>query len=387
MDLKNKIYDNIGNIIVEVEGFFIERFINLCKINNIHISNVTKITSGLIRFNINMNEFKKIKPFIKKTKCKLKIKRKKGIYFTLFKYRKRKYIFIMIILIIGLVSFSNSFIWKINTNIEFTEEIKNRLNNVNVNIGKFIYNIDENKLVKDLRAEFTEYSWIGVNIEGGHINLEFKEKIIIQDHNIQETRIGDIYANKSGILIKIIPEKGTAIYKEGSYIEEGMKLIEGKMHSQYIGEVDMVAKGIVRIKSDYIFEKKYTYVNIEKEYIENKYNIGFSIDSNEFCINYLNNNEKYDKIKQSISFNFFSKNISFDYFKYKKYIEKESVLDENQINEIFKQESNEYINKIMNSLNTPKIISENTIITKQQDGIIIKKIYSIDERIGVFKER
>ena len=387
MDIKQRIIGKIGNVVVEVEGFFTERFINLCKINNISISNVKKITSGLIRFSINISEFKKIKPFAKKTKCKIKIKKKEGIYFTLFKYRKRKYLIGILIILVILVVSSNSFVWKINTNIELTNEIEHRLEKLNIKKGKLLINIDKNEIIKKLRAEFKEYSWIGIDIEGGHVNIEFKEKTILKDKDIQETRIGDIYADKSGILTKVVVEKGTAIYKIGSFIQEGMKLVEGKIFSKYIGEINTTAKGILRIKSEYIFEKEYKYLNIEKEYKKKSYNLGFSIDSKEFYIDYLNSNKKYDKIKQSIKFNFFSKQITLDYYIFNKYLEVNVVYEYEKLLEKFNKDSSEYINEIINELDTPKIINEKIEEIKYDDKVIFKKIYLIDERIGVFKER
>ena len=75
---------------VEAEGFFVERLINLCKINNIKIWNISYINEGRIRFAISPKEFKKLKPYVKKSKCKLKIIKKRGMYFEMFKYRKRK---------------------------------------------------------------------------------------------------------------------------------------------------------------------------------------------------------------------------------------------------------------------------------------------------------
>ena len=45
-----------ATINVEVEGFFIERFINLCKINNINIWDITYVNSGRIKFSTEPNE-------------------------------------------------------------------------------------------------------------------------------------------------------------------------------------------------------------------------------------------------------------------------------------------------------------------------------------------
>ena len=47
-----------GTIIVQVEGFFIERFINLCKIQNIEITEIKYMTAGYQEFRLNLQRMK-----------------------------------------------------------------------------------------------------------------------------------------------------------------------------------------------------------------------------------------------------------------------------------------------------------------------------------------
>lgn len=388
MDIKEKILNKFGEVTVEVEGFFTERFLNLCKFRNIKVGNIKNITNGIIRFDINIDEFKKLKDISKKTKCKIKVKNKKGIYFKMFKYRKRKYILYLFFLLIAIIILSNSFIWNVNTNIEVTEEINLKFNEIGIKQGILKFGLDENDLVKKLRAEFVDYSWIGVNIDGGNLNIEFVEKTVLDENSIQNTSIGDIYADKSGVISKIIPEKGTALYKEGSYIEEGTKIIEGKIYSEYLGEIDTTAKGIIRIESEYVFEKEYNYIQLEKEYSSNKkYNIGFSIDLDEFYINYLNNEEKYDKIKEDISFSLFGKLISLDLYTYNIYEEIDVTYSYEEINSIYEEEENIFIENVLSCLNDAYVVNEYEDIVKTDNGIKVIKKYTIDEEIGVFYER
>ena len=122
------LYDGINSIYgvvqVEVQGFFVERFINLCKINNINVWDIINVTSGIIRFKINIKEFKKLKSISKKTKCKVKIINKSGLYFNAFKYRKRKLIIAFVLLFLFASIFSTTFIWNITVsgNVSISDE-------------------------------------------------------------------------------------------------------------------------------------------------------------------------------------------------------------------------------------------------------------------------
>ena len=99
---------------IEAEGYFVERLINLCKINNIKIWDIEYINNGKITFKMASKEFKKIKPYIKKSRCKVRIKSKKGIYFDLFRYRKRRLVVYMTVILLMLFLVFSSFVWKIN---------------------------------------------------------------------------------------------------------------------------------------------------------------------------------------------------------------------------------------------------------------------------------
>ena len=60
MELEEGIKRINGTIEVQIEGFFTERFINLCKINNIKIWNIKNILNGMVRFNIAIKDFKSL---------------------------------------------------------------------------------------------------------------------------------------------------------------------------------------------------------------------------------------------------------------------------------------------------------------------------------------
>ena len=106
MNFNDEIKNIYGIVEVEVEGFFTERYINLCRINNIGVWDIVTKSNGIINFKMYANDFKKLRVINKKTKCKSKIIKKKGLYFNLFKYRKRRFVVVLIalFLIVSVVS-------------------------------------------------------------------------------------------------------------------------------------------------------------------------------------------------------------------------------------------------------------------------------------------
>src|SRR5574344_113890 len=249
MGVTSNIKNIVGVVTVQIEGFFTERFINLCKINNIKIWDIKNIVKGVVRFNIRISDFKKLRKIAKKTKCKVSIKNKKGIYFKIFKYRKRKVLIILLFLgLLFSISFS-TFIWNIevigNEKIP-KEEIISSLKNGGMYVGKTKIGLDKKEVINNLRKRETDLSWVGIEIDGTKAIVKVVEKTRIEEKNVQNLAIGDIVATKPGVITKIIAENGTAKHKVYDYINPGDILIEGSMYSKTLQKLsDVPAKGYV----------------------------------------------------------------------------------------------------------------------------------------------
>ena len=119
-----------GYLKVTVEGYYIERFINICRKNNIAIWNIRKNEDVCISFNMETKEFKNVCKIAKKTKCKIKIKAKKGFPFLLFRYKKRKLFLFLLILLVFILWLSSNFIW----NVEIIEQEGQNFENIEKDI-------------------------------------------------------------------------------------------------------------------------------------------------------------------------------------------------------------------------------------------------------------
>ena len=107
-----------GYLRIIVEGYYIERFINICRNQNYMMWNIKKANDINIELNIEIKQFRQICKIAQKTQCKIKIKAKRGLPFLLNKYKKRKLFILLLFLILFLIFFSSQFVW----NIEITEE-------------------------------------------------------------------------------------------------------------------------------------------------------------------------------------------------------------------------------------------------------------------------
>lgn len=389
------LYEGVNNIYgvveVEVQGFFVERFINLCKIENINIRDIVNITSGIIRFKIAIRDFKKLKKIAKKTKCRCKIISKKGLYFNAFRYRKRKFVILLLLLFMFISVFSTSFIWKINitgNNSISDDEVIEALRDSGIYIGKSKLKIDIREAIKNMRVKLNDAAWIGLNIKGKTLNVEIVEKT--KANMVVNYQYGDIVSQKEGIIQKVVVENGTAITNAGDYIEKDRIVIEGKIYTRTNEIMDVEAKGKIYILSKYYYNSDYYFTTYYKEYNSKpKYSIGVDLNNSENYINYLDKSVKYDIIKNAKSFKLFNNNISFCLYKFLPYELKENIQSKEEIISKAKNEAMEYMeNEVLPYCKESQIVDivVNEIL-EDEEKISLQIEYDVIEEVGAFKGR
>lgn len=161
-----------GYINVEIEGFFIEKFINLCFNKGIFLWKIERKNSTTINARLSIADFKKIHLIARKTKVSVKLKDKKGLPFILNRYKKRK-IFAITFLVIAIFIFGlTRFVWNIEIicdgNIN-NQEILNLLSKDGIKEGVLISKIDTEKVINNIRLERDDISWIGIKITGTNV--------------------------------------------------------------------------------------------------------------------------------------------------------------------------------------------------------------------------
>ena len=68
-----------GFVDIVVEGYYIERFINVCNNKKIFLWNLKREKDTILYARVSIKDFKKLKNVCKKSQCKMKINRKKGV--------------------------------------------------------------------------------------------------------------------------------------------------------------------------------------------------------------------------------------------------------------------------------------------------------------------
>ena len=300
MFFKILLYKLIGYIRIYVEGFYIEKFINICRQNGIFLWGIKREKASIMHTNISIKDFKKIKRITKQINCRVHIERKKGLPFFLDRYKKRKIFVIGLIAILLIIFGTSNFVWNIevvgNEKIN-KDELIQELKEQGLEIGTPKRKINKNEIINTIRLKRNDVSWVGINIKGTNVTVkivetEEKPEIINQDEYC------NIVANKDALIQKIDSTKGTSVVKEGDLVKKGSILIGGWMEGKYTGVRYVHGAGKVMGKVWYTETAR---VQLKEEKIEKtgkeekKYRINF----NNFQINLyktLSKFEKYDTI-------------------------------------------------------------------------------------------
>lgn len=376
-----------GYINIVVEGYYIERFINICKSKGIFFWNMKREKSSILHANVGIKEFKKIRAIARKLQCHVKIERKKGLPFIFNKYKKRKAFLILLILVICSLVVCSNYVW----NIEVTglskiseQELIEQLENCGLKVGTAKQKIDTKQIISDIRLIRSDIAWIGISISGTNAQVEVVEATE-KPEIIDDTDFCNIVSDKDCIITKINVQNGTAMVKRGDLVKKGEILVEGKIQGKYTDAI--YVNSLAEIQGRVWYSKKVV-ASFEKTIEEqtgneeNKYAIKF----NNFRINFyktLSKFENYDTIceenKISIFSNFY---LPIEIIKVTNY-EKENKDVKYEEEELKNKLISELEEQLKNEIGEDKnIIDKYVNYKKNETGIEVELVYEVLEDIG-----
>ncbi len=377
----------IGYIRISIEGYYIERFINICRNEKITIWNLKRDKNVKLELNIAIKDLKRVTKIAKQTKCKMKITRKKGLPFIFNKYKKRKLFFVFLIVIIIILAISSNFIW----NIQIIEEDKQNIQNLyqdvvdsGLQIGTMKAKINTKDIINKIRLKRDDIAWIGIELKGTNAIVR-TVKATAKPDIVNDKDYCNIVSDKQGIITKISAQNGTTAVKVGDTVNVGTTLINGWMEGKYTGLRYVHAKGEIQAKVWHTKSKKIQYNTTERTEtgnIENKYQIKI----NNFKINLSKRLSKfkiYDTIVEENKFKIFS-----DFYLPISLIKttNKEVKEEQKKYEI-EEAKNLGIQQLQDELeneieNKEKIVNKIINTYEKEDGIEVYVTYEVLEDIG-----
>lgn len=221
-----------GYVRVQVTGYAPERFLNLCSNHDILIWDLVHIESGY-EFFISLSGVRELKPFLKKTKTHLRILKRYGFPFVMFRYRKRKLFFGGIAVFFLFLFFLSRFIWNIEIlgNSSVTDDnLLQFLEAEHCGFGVAKKEIDCSGLEEKIRLHYGQIIWTSAQISGTKLTIRVKENLITgekKDEKKEEPR--DLIAACDGTVLKMITRTGTPLIQEQAKVKKGEVLVSGRI--------------------------------------------------------------------------------------------------------------------------------------------------------------
>lgn len=224
-----------GYVCVELTGYATERFLNLCTNHDINLWNMDH-KEDTYTFCMSLEDFWKIRPMVKKTRTKIRITKRCGLPFFLYRYRKRKMFLLGLLLCVSIVYAFSCYVWNIEIcgNSTLSDDTVYRyLESEKIRVGTAKGKVDCEKLEAKIRQHFSNVIWTSVRLEGTKLTVDVKENLITQEpQEKQETETEeaqDLVADKDAVILSIVTRNGTPKVKAGDKVKKGKALVLGRI--------------------------------------------------------------------------------------------------------------------------------------------------------------
>ncbi len=220
-----------GYVIIIVEGFFTEKFINICTRRQIHLWDIRVQGERIRTMRISIKGFKLIRTIARKAKCRVKLLKKVGLPFVINKYRRRKAFLAGAALFVALIMVLSSFIWSVeitgNKKLR-SAELEDALASNGVKTGMLKYRVDTDSAVSGMMLDMEKLAWISITVKGTKVKVDVRERkevpVVIPRHIPS-----NVVALKDGIIKQVIATEGIEEVGVGDTVQRGQVLISGSI--------------------------------------------------------------------------------------------------------------------------------------------------------------
>ena len=400
------------------------RFVNLCRNNGIELRHLVR-RENAIQMEIDAENFKKLRPLVRKTHVKIHILNRHGPAFFFYRHKRRWWFLLGMTVFAGMIYILSLFVWQIDIdgNRKYTDAlILQALAQMDVKTGCRKSEIDLPEIEEELRIMYNEITWVSASITGTKLQIELREgdlkisgssgggktgnvKRVENRENNSKTQNGEsetdlpanLVADEDAIITNLVVRRGTVAVRYGDEVKKGDVLIEGKVYiyneDETLKKVDyLTAEGDVFGKYQELYEKHYQRKHEVRSYTGKNYReLGVAIVGKSFCLPVWENILKKQLEENTLS-EVWSWKKQFRLtptfylpfaLEYTEYVPYENVVEE-YTDEVIKKMAVEELQKYLNELEKKgvQIISNSVTISLDADGGHVKGTLILDGPIG-----
>lgn len=163
----------LGYVNISIQGYYIERFINVCISKGIFLWNLKIEKSSYAHANVGIKDFKRIKEVARKTNARVTLNSKCGIPFFMNRYRKRKIFAGLLGIIVFFILIQSRFVWNIQIeglNEISEEDILSNLSECGLNIGTQKSKVNTKEIINKIRLDRDDIAWMNIDLRRNECN-------------------------------------------------------------------------------------------------------------------------------------------------------------------------------------------------------------------------
>lgn len=264
----------MGNVRFQVSGNFPERFLNICAHRGLPIWGVSR-KGGTFTACTRVSTYRHLRPAAKKAGVRLRILRKKGLPFLLYRYRWRWGLAVGAVCFVLILGVLGNFIWTIDVRGNETIDqqlILEQLAELGVRPGSYRPSLDARDIERQMMLRLDKIGWIAVNLRGSAAHVQIKERVL-PPPIIDRSTPANVVAAADGQIVRMEVYAGQPLLKKGDTVLKGDVVVSG-MVEEKDGDIQLVharakimAEVVRELKVEVPYQQKsYNYRGLTRRY-------------------------------------------------------------------------------------------------------------------------
>ncbi|WP_422660327.1 sporulation protein YqfD [Paenibacillus sp. EC2-1] len=236
-----------GYLKLTVRGEHVEAFINALAETGTPIWDVRPTGEHSAEFKLLLNDFKGLRPLLKRTGCRTRIQERHGLPFRALRLLKRKMFVGGIVAFFAILLALSSMVW--NVSVEGNEKVASEdvleaAKQEGLYPYQWIFRLKSlDKLSTNLATRLPETAWVGVERNGTSIRIQIVEASVPKRPELLSPR--HLVSTSDAVITHIYAEKGVPRVQINNRVKKGQVLISGILGDEENAQ-NVVAKGEVK---------------------------------------------------------------------------------------------------------------------------------------------
>ena len=209
-------------------GGFQEKLVSALLENGIPVRNL-RFSGAEISGEVSPFDYYKTASLARKNGVRIRAGKRRGLYFTLYRYRTRSGLYAGLLAFILIISVMQTKVLDISYDGEAVPlEINPILEECGIKIGTSISDINFSEAEQRIMLEVPGCAWADVSCEGFRLKVEVHKGIDVPE--IEGTNPRNIVASRPAVIVSQTVRKGGSVVKAGSGVNTGDLLVSGVVH-------------------------------------------------------------------------------------------------------------------------------------------------------------